>query len=62
PRIRMLSGYYKGCSGYISSYQTSEGRRGLDVTYYITLKDQAGIVRRTSTKHNALGKSFAPLA
>jgi hypothetical protein len=57
-RVRMLSGLYEGCPGVVSSTQVRQGKRGLDVTYFLALEGPGGQRRRTSVKHGALNKSW----
>ncbi|NOZ01717.1 MAG: hypothetical protein GXP54_07490 [Deltaproteobacteria bacterium] len=56
--VRMLSGTYKGATGFIASKQAKQGRKGLDVTYFLSLSDAKGRRGRTSVKHGTLGKTW----
>lgn len=60
-RIKMLSGLYEGYTGVIASTQARQGRRGLDVTYFLSLEGARGDRKRTSVKHGALNKSWQVL-
>lgn len=57
-RVRMLSGLYEGATGVIASTQARQGKRGLDVTYFLALEGRDGERKRTSVKHGALNKSW----
>ena len=58
-RIRMLSGAYADFTGVVASIQARSGRRGLDVTYFLTLSGPDGARKRTSVKHGTLGRTWA---
>lgn len=60
-RVKMLSGLYEGYTGVISSTQARQGKRGLDVTYFLSLQGPKGDKKRTSVKHGALNKSWQSL-
>jgi len=60
-RVKMLSGTYNGCTGIISSAQIEEGKKGVDVTYFLSLEDSMGNRRRTSVKHGTLNKTWVVL-
>ncbi|MBL6975124.1 MAG: hypothetical protein ISR64_05275, partial [Deltaproteobacteria bacterium] len=60
-RVKMLSGNYNGFSGVVASSQTRQGRRGLDVTYFLNLDDNRGNRKRTSVKHGTLSKTWLVL-
>ena len=57
-RVKMLAGMYEGYSGVIASTQARQGKRGLDVTYFLSLQGTRGDRKRTSVKHGALNKSW----
>lgn len=57
-RVKMLAGMYQGYSGIIASTQARQGKRGLDVTYFLALEGPKGDRKRTSVKHGALNKSW----
>ena len=56
--VRMRSGSYAGYRGTVSSLQTSMGRRGPDVTYFLSLQGPKGERKRTSVKGGTLNKSW----
>ena len=60
-RVKMLSGNYDGYVGVVASCQARQGRRGLDVTYFLNLEGPKGDRRRTSVKHGTLNKSWTVL-
>lgn len=57
-RVRMLAGTYDGYAGVVASCQARQGRRGLDVTYFLNLEGPKGDRKRTSVKHGTLNKSW----
>lgn len=61
-RVKMLSGNYNGISGIVSSSQARQGRKGLDVTYFLSLVDNRGNRKRTSVKHGTLSKTWIVLS
>jgi len=56
--VRMRSGSYAGYKGTVSSLQTHMGRRGPDVTYFLSLQGPKGDRKRTSVKSGTLNKSW----
>jgi len=56
--VKMLSGNYQGYAGVIASAQARQGRKGLDVTYFLALEGPKGDRKRTSVKHGTLRKSW----
>jgi transcription antitermination factor NusG len=57
-KVKMLSGSYEGYSGTVASAQAKQGRKGLDVTYFLNLVGPKGDRKRTSVKHGTLRKSW----
>jgi hypothetical protein len=57
-RVKMLAGTYDGYAGFVASCQSRQGRRGLDVTYFLNLEGPKGDRKRTSVKHGTLNKSW----
>lgn len=56
--VKMISGTYAGYTGMVASRQAKHGRRGLDVTYFLSLMGPKGDRKRTSVKHGTLDKSW----
>ncbi len=56
--VKMMSGNYQGYTGVIASTQARQGRKGLDVTYFLALEGPKGDKKRTSVKHGTLRKSW----
>jgi hypothetical protein len=56
--VKMMSGNYQGYKGVIASTQARQGRKGLDVTYFLALEGPKGDRKRTSVKHGTLRKSW----
>ncbi len=56
--VKMMSGNYQGYKGVIASAQARQGRKGLDVTYFLALEGPKGDKKRTSVKHGTLRKSW----
>jgi hypothetical protein len=59
-KIKMLSGNFAGWSGTITTSRAKRGRKGLDVTYFVTVVSPNGEKRRTSVKHGTMNKSWVP--
>lgn len=56
--VKMMAGNYQGYTGVIASTQARQGRKGLDVTYFLALEGPKGDRKRTSVKHGTLRKSW----
>jgi hypothetical protein len=59
-KVKMLSGNFAGWSGTITTSRAKKGRKGLDVTYFVTVVSPNGEKKRTSVKHGTMNKSWVP--
>jgi len=59
-KVKMLTGNFAGWGGTITTSRAKKGRKGLDVTYFVTVVSPNGEKKRTSVKHGTMNKSWVP--